>query len=168
MATVRCQSVAVRTDAAEGTRNVVTTESALMAHLLTFIHVLADLHRSRSESIGAIAFESSFDVGTRSVAANIGNGAFVIICRNQKKLNSQTISQKLKEKIVPTHLRPELSKTNPIGHSQRKDPSVLTHSPPSQMPGMTLHSLRSSPFGPRPAPLGQSFSNSASNIFKKK
>jgi hypothetical protein len=29
------------------------------------------------------------------------------------------------------------------------------------MPGMTLHSLRSSPLGPRPAPLGQSFSNSA-------
>ena len=93
MATVRCQSVAVRADAAEGTRNVVTTESALMAHLLTFIHVLADLHRSRSESIGAIAFESSFDVGTRSVAANIGNGAFVIICQNQKKFKRNNFSK---------------------------------------------------------------------------
>lgn len=61
----------------------------------------------------------------------------------------------------PTHLRPLLSRTKPIGHSQRNDPSVLTHSPPSQMPGMTWHSFKSSPLGPRPAPLGHNFWNSA-------
>lgn len=54
-------------------------ESALMAHLLTFINVFAHLHRSGSESFRTIALETSFHIGTRSVATNVGHGALVIV-----------------------------------------------------------------------------------------
>lgn len=75
------QSVAVRADATEGARHVVATEGALVAHFLALVNVFADLHGSRSESIRAVAFESSLHVSAGTIPANVGHGAFVIIYR---------------------------------------------------------------------------------------
>lgn len=82
VSTICGQSVAVRANATEGARHVVATEGALVAHFLALVNVLADLHGSRSESIRAVAFESSLHIGAGTVPANVGHGAFVIICRS--------------------------------------------------------------------------------------
>jgi len=65
---------------------------------------------------------------------------------------------------LPTHFLPVSSSTKPVGHSHRNDPSVLMQSPPMQALGMKVHSLRSSPVSPRPAPCGHSLLNSATEI----
>ena len=72
MAAIGSQSVTVRANAAEGSGHVVATESALVTYFLAFVHIFADLHGTWSESVGTIALESAFHVGTRSVAANVG------------------------------------------------------------------------------------------------
>ena len=59
------------------------------------------------------------------------------------------------------HRLPVTSRTYPGGHSHRKLPSVLTHSPPSHAPGMMAHSFRSVPDSPLPGPMGQSDEKSA-------
>lgn len=48
-----------------------------------------------------------------------------------------------------------------MGHSQRKDPSVLTQSPPWQDPGMISHSFKSAPDSDLPGPSGHNLSYSA-------
>lgn len=80
MTTVRCQRVTVGTNASERSRNVVTAERTLVAHLLTLVDVLAHLHRSGSETFGTVALETTFYVCAGTVAANIGHGAFVVVC----------------------------------------------------------------------------------------
>lgn len=45
--------------------------------------------------------------------------------------------------LLPTHVRPVLSKVRPSAHSQRNEPWVLTHRPFVQTPGKTSHSLMS-------------------------
>ena len=62
-------------------------ECALVAHLLTFIDVFAHLHRTGSESFRTIALETSFHIGTRSVATNVGHGALVIVYSNDARVN---------------------------------------------------------------------------------
>lgn len=78
--TICCQSVTVRTNTAERSWDVVASESTLVAHFLAFVNIFADLHGSWSESFSTITFESSFDVSTGAVAANVGHGAFIVIC----------------------------------------------------------------------------------------
>lgn len=45
--------------------------------------------------------------------------------------------------ILPKHTRPVPSSVRPSGHSQWKDPLLLTHRPFGQTPGNTSHSLTS-------------------------
>lgn len=45
--------------------------------------------------------------------------------------------------LVPTHVRPVLSKVRPSAHSQRNEPWVLTQWPLVHTPGKTSHSLMS-------------------------
>ena len=84
MSAICGQSVTVWTDATERSRYVVATEGALVTHFLTLINVLAYLHRSRSKSIRAVAFESSLHIGAGTVATNVGDATFVIICHTIK------------------------------------------------------------------------------------
>lgn len=45
--------------------------------------------------------------------------------------------------LLPTHVRPVLSRLRPSAHSQRNEPWVLTQRPLVQTPGKTSHSLMS-------------------------
>lgn len=80
MSRVGSQSVAIRADASEGARGVVTPEGALIAQLETLVHVLADLVHSRGESFVTRTLETPVDVCARPVAAYVLLGqAFVVI-----------------------------------------------------------------------------------------
>lgn len=109
MATVGSQCVTVRADAAEGSRHVMAAESALMPHLLALVDILADLQRSRSEALVAVALEAALNVRTGAVAANVGNGAFVVVYKTTDLENNVLMFERLD--FIPTHLWPLLSKT---------------------------------------------------------
>lgn len=79
MATIGSKSVPIRTDASEGSRNVVASEGTLVTHFLALIYILTYLHGTRSKTISAIAFETTFHIRASAVSAYICNSAFVII-----------------------------------------------------------------------------------------
>ena len=71
-----------------------------MSHFLTLVDVLADLHRAWSETVGALALEPAFHVGTRSVATDVVDSALVVVYIHQHRqriVNNQRGSMVLRE-----------------------------------------------------------------------
>lgn len=66
--------------------------------------------------------------------------------------------------LSSTHFRPVESRTYPWGHSHRKEPSVLTQSPPLQISGIKIHSFKSFPVSILPKPSGHNLANSTAEI----
>lgn len=72
-------------------------------------------------------------------------------CACLEKLKMKVISPRTLEKritssadvLLPTQVRPELSKVRPSAHSQRNEPWVFTQRPFLHTPGNTSHSLMS-------------------------
>lgn len=53
------------------------------------------------------------------------------------------VETRARARVLPTQVRPVLSKVRPSTHSQRKEPCVLTQRPLVHTPGNTSHSLMS-------------------------
>ena len=70
MLSIRCQSISVRTDAAEGAEGVVTAEGAHVAQLAALVHILTRLHRTGSKPGSTGALEAAVCVGARAVTAD--------------------------------------------------------------------------------------------------
>lgn len=67
----------------------------------------------------------------------------------------------LTHSLSSTHFFPVLSRTKPDGQTQRNEPSVLMHSPPSHTLGINSHSFKSLPLSILPGPSGHIFRKSA-------
>ena len=115
MTSISRQCVTVGTDAAERARDVVTAESTLMTHFLTFVDVFAHLHRTRSEPVRTLALEPAFHVGARSVAANIVNGAFVFVYSRWNRI-SFAWKKKPNFKILKSFIRSSRNRLYFVGN----------------------------------------------------
>lgn len=79
MASVECQSVSVRTDATEGSRRVVASEGALIAHFQALVHVLADLIGAWRKTVAARTLETAVDVATCAITADVLHAQALVV-----------------------------------------------------------------------------------------
>lgn len=71
MAAIGCQGVTIRTNASERAWRVMAPKGALIAHFQAFVHVLADLIGTRRETLVTGTFETSVNIATGAVTANV-------------------------------------------------------------------------------------------------